>query len=113
MEKVITEDKMYKLYEMRDEMTALVENVSKVVVQQQKLAELVENGDANNEFKDFINDTNEAIKHYSSQVERFNKKIEICNWLINKHEKHEASDIADIVSSIFTLLDVVKDTEHK
>lgn len=95
-----TKSRIYKLYELRDELKSGINNITKVIEQQNTLCEIVEASDKKDAYVDFIKGIKSTNKTYSNQIEIFTNRLNVINGLLELYEKRD--DKSEFIDSIIT-----------
>lgn len=91
--KVEIESKMYRIYEMRDELTFAIKNIESVVKQQTKLINIISKNKSNKEeFKDFISELASSISQTELQKEKLSTRIAYLNSIIEVYETRTTAE---------------------
>lgn len=101
-----TKSRIYKLYELRDELKSGINNITKVIEQQNTLCEIVEASDKKDAYVDFIKGIKSTNKTYANQIETFTNRLNVINGLIELYEKRdEKSAFVDsiVTATLFAL----------
>ena len=101
-----TKSRIYKLYELRDELRAGINNITKVIEQQNTLCEIVESSDKKDQFTNFVEGMKSTNKNYKEQIETFTNRLNVINGLLELYEKRdEKSTFIDsiITATLFAL----------
>ena len=87
---------MDKIYEIRDGMLEAIKNATKVLEEQDELANIVVRAKGKkHDFKEFVKDTKEAIVGYKNQVEVLKEKVAYANAIIDLYEKGAKPDASE------------------
>ena len=95
-----TKSRIYKLYELRDELKSGINNITKVIDQQNTLCEIVEASDKKEAYTDFIKGIKSTNKTYANQIETFTNRLNVINGLLELYEKRD--DKSELIDSIIT-----------
>lgn len=97
---------LYKVVENRDDMQEGIANCEKVIAQQKKLCDIVENSSEENkeEFKDFIKQLKEGIVRSEEQLKDLKEREVKLTELINKAAKDE--DLEQLIYSFISALGI-------
>lgn len=95
-----TKSRIYKLYELRDELKSGINNITKVIEQQNTLCEIVEASDKKDAYTDFIKGIKSTNKTYANQIETFTNRLNVINGLLELYEKRD--DKSELIDSIIT-----------
>lgn len=97
---------LYKVVENRDDMQEGIANCEKVIAQQKKLCDIVENSSEENkeEFKDFIKQLKEGITRSEEQLKDLKEREAKLTELINKAAKDE--DLEQLIYSFISALGI-------
>lgn len=95
-----TKSRIYKLYELRDELKSGINNITKVIEQQNTLCEIVEASDKKDAYVDFIKGIKSTNKTYANQIETFTNRLNVINGLLELYEKRD--DKSELIDSIIT-----------
>ena len=101
-----TKSRIYKLYELRDELKSGINNITKVIEQQNTLCEIVEASDKKDQFTNFVEGMKSTNKNYKEQIETFTNRLNVINGLLELYEKRdEKSTFIDsiITATLFAL----------
>lgn len=99
--KVEEESKMYRLYEIRDEIQAAIENIDKVSEQQKKLISIVNNKEENKtEFADFTKSLNESIDEILKQKTKLIERLSYLNAVIEVYEDRSTDEKLAIANTV-------------
>lgn len=106
--KVEIESKMYRIYELRDELTFAIKNIESVIKQQTKLINIISKNKSNKEeFKDFISELASSISQTELQKEKLSTRIAYLNSIIEVYETRTTAEdkaISKTVDLIITYL---------
>ncbi len=97
---------LYKVVENRDDMQEGIANCEKVIAQQKKLCDIVENSSEENkeEFKDFIKQLKEGIARSEEQLKDLKEREVKLTELINKAAKDE--ELEQLIYSFISALGI-------
>lgn len=95
-----TKSRIYKLYELRDELKSGINNITKVIDQQNTLCEIVEASDKKEAYTDFIKGIKSTNKTYANQIETFTNRLNVINGLLELYEKRDNK--SELIDSIIT-----------
>lgn len=95
-----TKSRIYKLYELRDELKSGINNITKVIEQQNTLCEIIEASDKKDAYVDFIKGIKSTNKTYANQIETFTNRLNVINGLLELYEKRD--DKSELIDSIIT-----------
>lgn len=99
--KIEEESKMYRLYEIRDEIQAAIENVDKVTEQQKKLIDIVNEKEENKtEFADFTKSLNESIDEFLKQKTKLIERLSYLNAVIEVYEDRSTDEKTLIANTV-------------
>lgn len=104
--KVEEESKIYRLYEIRDEIQDAIENIDKVSEQQKKLVNILNDKEENKtEFADFTKSVNESIDEILKQKVKLIERLSYLNAVIEVYEDRtndEKTSVANTVDMMVT-----------
>lgn len=99
--KVEEESKMYRLYEIRDEIHEAVENIVKVSEQQKKLVNILNDKKENKaEFADFTKSVNESIDELLKQKVKLIERLFYLNAVIKVYEDRTTDEKTSIANTV-------------
>jgi|SRR5690554_226270 len=99
--KVEEESKMYRLYEIRDEIQDAVENIDKVSKQQKKLINILNDKEENKtEFADFTKSVNESIDEISKQKTKLIERLSYLNAVIEVYEDRTSDEKISVANTV-------------
>lgn len=99
--KIEEESKMYRLYEIRDEIQAAIENIDKVSEQQKKLISIVNDKEENKtEFADFTKSLNESIDEILKQKTKLIERLSYLNAVIEVYEDRSTDEKLAIANTV-------------
>lgn len=91
--KVEIESKMYRIYEMRDELTFAIKNIESIIKQQTKLINIISKNKSNKEeFKNFISELASSISQTELQKEKLSTRIVYLNSIIEVYETRTTAE---------------------
>ena len=101
---VAIEDYCYRFDEMKDAMTASVDNISKIIKEQTRLIEIVEAAEDAKDFEQFINESKEQITSLDEQRSKLNRNIGLLTMLLDKcREDASHAETVSLLSEILGL----------
>ena len=95
MNKKIT-NRMYQLYELRDNLKEAINNVSGLLVQQNHLVEIISSSKYLDEMKDFIEGISSNNKGYEYKLSSYKERLEKVNYLIDLYEKNDKESVLTV-----------------
>ena len=95
-------NRIYKIYELRDEMRKALNNLDFVEGQEKLLLSILSTNIHAPEFEEFIKATKTNWAEYDMQRANLNTRIEKCNKLIALYEKKD--ETSKIVSEVISLV---------
>lgn len=96
-----TKNRMYQLYELRDEFKKAITNSKLVEENEKALVRVILQSKEAESFKDFIKSLTSNWKDYEQQRTNLNTKLQKIDYLISLHEKNdEQSKFSDNVISL-------------
>lgn len=99
------ESKIYRLYEIRDEIQDAIENIEKVSEQQKKLVSIVNDKEENKtEFADFTKSVNESIDEILKQKTKLNERLLYLNAVIDVYEDRSSDEKLAIANTVDTMV---------
>lgn len=99
--KVEEESKMYRLYEIRDEIQDAIENIGKVSEQQKKLVNIVNDKEENKtEFADFTKSVNESIDEILKQKVKLIERLSYLNAVIEVYEDRTSDEKTSVANTV-------------
>lgn len=99
--KVEEESKMYRLYEIRDEIQEAIENIGKVSEQQKKLVNIVNDKEENKtEFADFTKSVNESIDEILKQKVKLLERLSYLNAVIEVYEDRTSDEKTSVANTV-------------
>lgn len=99
--KVEEESKMYRLYEIRDEIQEAIENIGKVSEQQKKLVNIVNDKEENKtEFADFTKSVNESIDEILKQKVKLIERLSYLNAVIEVYEDRTSDEKTSVANTV-------------
>lgn len=99
--KVEEESKMYRLYEIRDEIQEAIENIGKVSEQQKKLVNIVNDKKENKtEFADFTKSVNESIDEILKQKAKLLERLSYLNAVIEVYEDRTSDEKTSVANTV-------------
>lgn len=99
--KIEEESKMYRLYEIRDEIRAAIENIDKVSEQQKKLIDIINDKDENKtEFADFTKSVSESIDEILKQKTKLVERLSYLNAVIEVYEDRSTDEKLVIANTV-------------
>ena len=110
-----TKNRIYQLYELRDEMRKAVLNSKLVEENEKALVSIILKSDKADEFKDFVNSISKNWPDYELQRNNMNTKIKKIDYIVSLHEKkdEQAKLVDNIVSLVLEILDAVAPEKSK
>lgn len=95
------ESKMYRLYEIRDEIQQAIENIDKVSEQQKKLVNIVNDKEENKtEFADFTKSVNESIEEILKQKVKLIERLSYLNAVIEVYEDRTSDEKTSVANTV-------------
>lgn len=99
--KIEEESKMYRLYEIRDEIQDAIENIGKVSEQQKKLVNIVNDKEENKtEFADFTKSVNESIDEILKQKVKLTERLLYLNAVIEVYEDRTSDEKTSVANTV-------------
>lgn len=99
--KVEEESKIYRLYEIRDEIQDAIENIVKVSEQQKKLVTIVNDKQENKtEFADFTKSVNESIDEIMKQKATLIERLTYLNAVIEVYEDRSTDEKLAVANTV-------------
>ena len=99
--KIEEESKMYRLYEIRDEIQDAIENIDKVSEQQKKLVNIVNDKEENKtEFADFTKSVNESIDEILKQKVKLIERLSYLNAVIEVYEDRTSDEKTSVANTV-------------
>lgn len=112
MSKKVT-NRMYQLYELRDNLILAIDNIKLVMKQQGILVELIIPSKHHEELKDFTKGIVEDCKSYEKKIKSYEERLEKVKHLICLYEKKDekSSFMVEIITELIEALNLgVDDT---
>ena len=103
----MAESKIYRLEEMLDSMKNAFDNAKKVREQQEHLLKLVKTHDKQNEFKEFVDESNAQLENLSKQISTLETRIEFISNVVDKCKVDEQN--SQIVNDLLAGLGVFEE----
>ena len=107
-----TKNRIYQIYELRDELKKALSNVELVEGQEKLLVSILIGSPHFKQFEDFVNGTKANWKEYESQKASINSRLKVVEHLISLHEKKDEK-VDEIVSLTLEALGAVKPEKKK
>lgn len=112
MAKKIT-NRMYQLYELRDSLQDAIENISKLLVQQKHLVQIITSSKYDEEMKDFTKGITLDNKNYEAKLVSYEERLEKVKGIIELYEKRDTQSIfvVKIVTDLIEALNLGVDED--
>lgn len=97
------ENKMYKIYEMKDELEKSIENLNKMISQHVLLFDVVAKA-KKDELKSLLEALPKTVEEYKQQIVKLTTKLNVCKKLINMYENKITTTTDELIDIIFELI---------
>lgn len=97
------ENRIYKIYEMKDELDKSLENLNKIIHEHEILVDVLAKA-KRNELQTLAEQLPKNIDEYKAQLEKLNNKRNTCIKLINLYENKVLVATNELIEIIFDLI---------
>lgn len=108
-------NRMYQLYELRDEIKIGIENLEKILPVEKEFFETLKNSGKYDKFEFMIKDWVNYYNNVPIQLDNLKFRLSIINELISDYEKHDNNSelIASTVTKVFESIGAVGQMDNK